>query len=65
MARQVLERRYVMSSDKPKARASVLLLMFDKLDDRAEEARVYDVQSQTLTHRQPALMSPVKHHKEK
>lgn len=53
-----------MSSDKPKARASVLLLMFDKLDDRAEEARVYDVQSQTLTHRQPALMSPVKNNQE-
>ena len=53
-----------MSSDKLQEKASVLLGMFEVREVRSQEARLYDAENQTLTHRDGALMSPNKHNQE-
>ena len=53
-----------MSGDKLQTQASALLGMFSVLEEVDEEDRTYDVKTQTLTHRNGALMSPRKHQRE-
>lgn len=53
-----------MSRDEIQTNASALLGMFSTLKEVGEEDRTYDVETQTLTHRDGALISPSKHQRE-
>jgi len=53
-----------MASNKLQTKASALLAMFETRETRNQEACVYDAGSQTLMHRNGAVMSPNKHQQE-